>query len=655
MKTYAKTPMISFATAMILAISGCGGSSSTSEDTTNKEDSVKQSVITTSGKAVDGYLVYATVCLDLNLDGYCQIGDEPATSTDENGSFSLEISTQQQQHKNYKTAPLLVYGGYDADTRVDFSGKLKAPFETSGTLNITPITTMVATLIKNGQTKAEAQTSVKNMLDLNSTTNLNADPIALATKDSGADSKLLKAALKLQKSIEVMAQALQKQDTQSKTEDLVSNIYDSFAQNIKTKTDKLDAILEKVATAKNLPKNTKDGIVAVSKQIDGLFKDSITSTAVIGTKIDQVKRKIKTEIIDNNKSLDSIGLNSLFSGNNDFRLLHAKEILHITNYKDADFETVASEIKDLLINAGMPEDRFLPLSDEIDALKNSSNLVIKNIANKFESMFTNHKQTVSEIVKTKNVKPISLEMIKGKTFYLTTKPLSGSPYISKVTFHEDGTRDFSKNGKELPSANYEIKNNKLHVYNNNLNIYLKTIPLPTLHGDAILALAMFNKDGKKIATRLVFKTKEARDEFVKIKTLHNVISAKTVYETYYTTNDNGDKLGSINKLTFVSNSKVNIKGLYGESKDETVNMDIKISKNIMLSSLDSNGKAHTKSVFIKAIEQNMIAKALYYELDDDNTTFVKNSIDYYFTTYENAKKFLDDLNATEAPKDENSN
>ncbi|MFP3637168.1 hypothetical protein, partial [Bacillus sp. SIMBA_033] len=44
-----------------------------------------------TGKAIDGYLAGATVCLDLNNSGTCESGD-PSTVTDGNGQFSIPYS-----------------------------------------------------------------------------------------------------------------------------------------------------------------------------------------------------------------------------------------------------------------------------------------------------------------------------------------------------------------------------------------------------------------------------------------------------------------------------------------------------------------------------------------------------------------------------------
>jgi hypothetical protein len=776
--------MLSLATAMILSMSGCGSSSgggsasgsAGSAGNTGNQDSV----VTTSGKAVDGYLVYSTVCLDLNMDGYCQLGDEPATSTDVNGSFDLDITVEQQKHKNYKKAPLLVYGGYDADTRADFAGKLKAPFDpedsTNVQVNVTPVTTMVAALVKKGKTKTEAENSVKTMLGYNGA-DLGADPVALAGKDS---SGLLEAALKLQKCIEMLAAAKQKEGDTTKTNDLIDSIYTDFADKADDATN-FDDALTKVMQSTNITPTQQAGVVAVSTQIKDLLKNGEANG--VGTKIGAIKREIKKRVIDGNESVENLNFTNL----GDLPLLHAKEILHMVDYDENDFDAVATSIKGIFFGAGM-RNVLLPIDKEIKLLQNSSDETIQKVGADFEKLINAHekkanetklvgdsksgefnpgmtiysfddeevkltyskhvlnnteivntchvfngsefeecqeddddlelvngkwvkensngsetntytlssdkteliidntrgtnvkliktidllnpssdaeKRTIAEIknrvgedftfkagslayilasketkvayraywaptdnnntyntivdfISSEHIryvdsnnsevtqlseglkgdlvdgskiighweviklpgtndlaikgddpynngnnlivsidgvvykgevreadkkykiefddiidlnkegldsiidvakkhwpKVITLSDFRGKTFYLATQPLYGAPYISTVTFNTDGTRTFTKNGTQLPDANYKVSYGKIHIYNNMINIKLKQTILPINHGEAIMAFAIYDVNSdEKIADRLVFETQAQRDEFI---------------------------------------------------------------------------------------------------------------------------------------------
>ena len=142
--TLLKSITVSVALSAFLA--GCGSSTTTAnnDDNNNNDNTLKTSSI--SGKAIDGYLQFATVCLDMDQDGYCQ-ATEPSTQTDENGSFSLTVSADVQKDEKYDLAMLLVYGGKDVDTGDDFKGKLLAPKD-GKIVMVTPINTLIAKAVQ---------------------------------------------------------------------------------------------------------------------------------------------------------------------------------------------------------------------------------------------------------------------------------------------------------------------------------------------------------------------------------------------------------------------------------------------------------------------------------------------------------------------------
>ncbi|MBF0322448.1 MAG: hypothetical protein HQL62_05815, partial [Magnetococcales bacterium] len=126
-----------------------------------------------------GTLIGATVCIDNNNDQAC---DSPSstTTTDADGKFTLSTSGR-----------LLVKGGYDMDSLVTgktmanwkadgnvanaslyfnpYVGALTAP---SGAAAITPITTMVQTLVDSGTPVADAQTNIQKSLGIDATVSL---------------------------------------------------------------------------------------------------------------------------------------------------------------------------------------------------------------------------------------------------------------------------------------------------------------------------------------------------------------------------------------------------------------------------------------------------------------------------------------------------
>ena len=185
---------ISIVASSLLLLTGCGGSSSSS----NNDEGTQSSVV--KGKAIDGYLRNATVILDMNNNGYFDVG-EPITATLPDGSFNLDVSSVKND-ANYSKAMLVIYDGIDNDTGNRFTGKIKAPNDGNLTqINVTPITTQVVALMDQNVSKTEAEQKVKTIFDIPANVSLNANPIALNKK---GDPSLLKASLALQKSLDVM-------------------------------------------------------------------------------------------------------------------------------------------------------------------------------------------------------------------------------------------------------------------------------------------------------------------------------------------------------------------------------------------------------------------------------------------------------------------
>lgn len=207
-------------TASIAIFGGCGGgSSSDSSSTTTDTD------VAVSGAAIDGYLNGATVCLDIDRNSLCAT-TEPSTFTDATGGYSLTLTALQAA----SGAPLLVYGGTDVDTLELFKGRLKAPVSTAGTINITPLSTMVQSVVQSGATLADAEQTVADALGLDVTA-VKADHVALY---NSGDTIVFKAALTIQKAVEVMAAASVANGTRTTQAKAIEDIYADIAAAITT-------------------------------------------------------------------------------------------------------------------------------------------------------------------------------------------------------------------------------------------------------------------------------------------------------------------------------------------------------------------------------------------------------------------------------------
>lgn len=438
-KDVVKLSMLSLATAVALGVTGCGSSSSSTNNNANQLNGESEPTASvTIGKAVDGYLIYSTVCLDLNKDGYCQLDSEPATSTDVNGSFELNITVAHKQHLNYATAPLLVYGGYDADTKADFTGKLKAPFSGGREANVTPMTTMLEAMIAKGDKPEDAEALIQTMFDLNGT-DLGADPVVLAKTKP----QLLNASLQIHKSIEVLAKALENAGSTEKTNDLVEDLYAQFARAIDGNRD-LDALLDYVVEQNNkLDDKAKDGAKSISGQIKQLIstEEGVSNTAIIATRIGAMQRAIEVKVIEESGNITD--LESIFATIQDtnFAQLHAEEILYIVGYSDesTDFDTLATKVKEVLVAAGMTT-QYLAIEKEIEALK--ANSETEQIGNVFEETLTGHKDSSNSIknLTTATVTPFTVPMTlySFNKYDNKTNPEYSYLSYSKHTLKADG-------------------------------------------------------------------------------------------------------------------------------------------------------------------------------------------------------------------------
>jgi hypothetical protein len=144
---------------------GCSGGNKQNKDSSTPK------ILSFSGIAVDGYLSGATVCIDNDINGYCDI-TEPITKTKTDGTFSFDkIDTVGKS-----LLPIIVTGGIDSATQKDFNSTLKTIFNTkvykSGeVVTVSPLTDLIATLYLKSTVK-DAKTLENIIQNIISTLNL---------------------------------------------------------------------------------------------------------------------------------------------------------------------------------------------------------------------------------------------------------------------------------------------------------------------------------------------------------------------------------------------------------------------------------------------------------------------------------------------------
>ncbi len=362
-----KSISLSLATIASLLVS-CGGGGSLAPDSTATTPQALVQDVTLQGKAIDGYLKLATICLDLDNNGYCQASSEPTTSTDENGSYWLRITKEIQQSSAFANAHLLVFGGTDSDTGKAFEGTLKAPLDMNNThsLFITPVTTLVAQLITQGKTKEEALERVSKLFDIPKDKLLK-DPVAQAKDD---DHHLLNVALQIQKAIELLA---------SKNDKSVEELLSSLGQILGTMDNNasgLDSVLSQLAL------EGKDEAVVLVKNIDTALK-SVSNEKLDERKLARVALSIenfKKGILGGSVRVDA---NSSAIIEQNFMILD-EELEHyyllnmLENYHDLNLtDEELGELKNMDLGFGFSQD------DLISSVQ-SNNVASMDFANRIE-------------------------------------------------------------------------------------------------------------------------------------------------------------------------------------------------------------------------------------------------------------------------------
>lgn len=157
------------AAAAVLALSGCGDNTA-----------LNPVALSSSGKAVDGYIKDATVICDANKNGLADAG-EATTITNATGDFTFTPACASQ---------IAVTGGNNIDTGLPFKGVLSAP---AGSAMATPLTTI---MVSGNLTSAQ----VAAAFGLTGTD--------LTTADPGKDANLLKKTLAAQQILQQSADTI---------------------------------------------------------------------------------------------------------------------------------------------------------------------------------------------------------------------------------------------------------------------------------------------------------------------------------------------------------------------------------------------------------------------------------------------------------------
>jgi hypothetical protein len=217
-----------------------------------------------SGKAIDGYIATATTVIT-NLQTKRTIFE---TETSSIGEFQFS-------KPNDNEILVEISGGIDTFTNIDFAGKLKRVSSLdsdSSSMNVTPISSVVASLVEDGESIQNAESFVSTSLNISSES-LNSDPIVLL-KDGTREQQEVGA--KMMKTIYQIDSLAQIVSTVSENQEAV---YDSFFKEIGQKA-KENRSIENILSS--------DG---VSELLDGIVENIESSVEV--TRIESIRELTK--------------------------------------------------------------------------------------------------------------------------------------------------------------------------------------------------------------------------------------------------------------------------------------------------------------------------------------------------------------------------
>lgn len=305
------------ALALALAMTSCGG---VGQDTgTPVSLSAGQ---TFYGRAIDGYLARASVYLDTNNNG-TRDSWEPFAFTDDDGYFSYNPETQtdycaddaseeQRQYclhsASYRSSTVIrVERGYDVYTGEPFVGQLSrrlsniaSDSSSVDTSVVSPLTTLL-THAESDQQRDQLTQSLGLQ-----TTDLDVDYFNVA--GSGVtDNRLLNTALKVHKTVTVLADRLTDQYTEIGEEfgtpnDATSTIYQNLARSIITTNSAFHEVLDDSEQVRSIVRQSEDKIRNVYEQRDLDLPSYMADSAI--DRVSHVSRSI-SRIVDNFVAADS--------------------------------------------------------------------------------------------------------------------------------------------------------------------------------------------------------------------------------------------------------------------------------------------------------------------------------------------------------------
>jgi VCBS repeat-containing protein len=331
-----KIQQFSFLLLSIVFLNSCGSQISDEEPFENifdEEPFENIFKISLDGKVIDGYIKEATVCLDTNENNLCD-DNEPTTTTDENGSYSLDIDIAQQGYY-----PLISIGGIDTATNEQFDGTLinvidiKEDTTLLEDIQLTPLTTIGSIIYKQEIQKDSNFTIDQSKELLAQKLNI---PVQDVDKDPLKDKTIFAKTQQIIQSTKLLQKSIQKdQNNTIKNNKSFNHIFTQISLSLQDDNNTQFDVKDIVSKLENTPYENKN--IKIDDSLEEFVEGYIDEIEEKSNNIDDLKNLGKLQKGFKNYSdeakqhIDDNTTNNLSTVLSNFKTIQTKKIVSEAN------------------------------------------------------------------------------------------------------------------------------------------------------------------------------------------------------------------------------------------------------------------------------------------------------------------------------------
>ena len=262
----------------------------------------------TRGRAINGYMVGATVFFDANFNGL-KDENEPFSITNADGSFDLDVSLDKFDKNNSgdlepTEGKIVLIDGINTSTDLPQQTPL---FATPDAIVVTPLTTLMTELVEQGTDPNQAQIQVKSALGLSSAIDLTSyDPLQAITQNDPNGLAVYAAHASVQNTIVSIANLISGASTTGKNE-IAKSVIAAVANQIKSGTldlsnsTQVQAIIQSATSQLQAPQVSSiaadaASIIAEGNQRIKAIASSNSSPSDAATEIARIQKVAQGEV-----------------------------------------------------------------------------------------------------------------------------------------------------------------------------------------------------------------------------------------------------------------------------------------------------------------------------------------------------------------------